>query len=455
METQEHVVSLADLIPPIQLAPAVDLLILNAGEMVTMAGGVRRGDRLKDVQAIKGGALAAYQGLIVDVGTTEEVLARVQTGPTTRVIDARGRAVIPGFVDPHTHLCYAGDRADEFAMRLSGASYQELAAKGGGILSTVRATRMASESALVDKGLSRLDQLALSGTTTVEIKSGYGLTTRDELKQLRAIAEMANRHPIEIVPTFMGAHEFPPEYLEDREAYVQLICDEMLPLVAASTHRASDGSERPLARFCDVFTEQAVFSVAQSSRILQMAQRLGFGCKVHADELSDLGGGAMAAQAGAISADHLLFASGASMEAMAKAGTVAVGLPGTAFCLMTVPYADGRRLVDTGCVVALASDYNPGSCPTYAMPFIITLACLHMKLEPGEALAAATINAAAAIGLHNSVGSLEVGKQADLVILDAPSHKHIPYRMGQGLIATVIKRGRLLVDEGRLRIHRS
>lgn len=454
METLEYEVSLKDLQPPVQLAPEVDLLIIHAGELVTMAGGVRRGDHLRDVQAIKGGALAAYQGLIVDVGTTEEVLARVQTGPTTRVIDVRGRAVIPGFIDPHTHLCYAGDRADEFAMRLSGASYQELAAHGGGILSTVRATRQATESALVEAGLKRLDQLALAGTTTVEIKSGYGLTTQDELKQLHAIAEMANRHPIEIVPTFMGAHEFPPEYRDDREAYVQLICDEMLPLVAASTHRSLDGTERPLARFCDVFTEKGVFTVAQSKRILHMAQRLGFRLKVHADELTDLGGSAMAAKVGAISADHLLFASNTSMEAMAKAGTVAVGLPGTAFCLMTVPYADGRRLVEAGCVVALASDFNPGSCPTYAMPFIITLACMHMKLEPGEALAAATINAAAAIGLQNSVGSLEVGKQADLIILDAPSHRHIPYRMGQGLIATVIKRGRLLVDEGRLKIHR-
>jgi len=454
METREHQTSLVDLLPPVQLAPEVDLLILNAGEMVTMAGGVRRGDRLKDVQAIKGGALAAYQGLIVDVGTTEEVLARVQTGPTTRLIDARGRAVIPGFVDPHTHLCFAGDRADEFAMRLSGASYQELAANGGGIQSTVRATRQASESMLVEAGLKRLDQLVLAGTTTVEIKSGYGLTTQDELKQLRAIAEMSNRHPIEIVSTFMGAHEIPPEYWDNRAAYVRLICDEMLPLVAASTYRSQDGVERPLARFCDVFTEEGVFTVAESTRILQVARRLGFGLKVHADELTDLGGGGMAAKLGAISADHLLFSSIDSMTAMAKAGTVAVGLPGTAFSLMTVPYADGRSLVRTGCIVALASDFNPGSCPTYAMPFIITLACMHMKLEPGEALAAATINAAAAIGLQHSVGSLEVGKQADLIILDAPSHRHIPYRMGQGLIDTVVKRGRLLIDEGRLRIHR-
>jgi imidazolonepropionase len=437
---------LGNLRPPEALVPEVDLLLLGAGELVTMDGGPRTGERLKDVRAIKNGAVAAYQGRIVDVGPTEEVLARVQTGPTTRIIDARGRAVIPGFVDPHTHLCFAGDRADEFAMRLQGATYQEIAARGGGIMATVSATRQATEPHLVELGLKRLDALALTGTTTVEIKSGYGLTTADELKMLRAIREMAGRHPLDLVPTFMGAHELAPEYRADKEGYVRLVCEEMLPLLIAE----QQGADRPLAVFCDVFTEKGVFTVAESRRMLQRAKQLGLRPKVHADELSDLGGAALAAEVGAISADHLLYASEAGLAAMAHSKTVAVCLPGTAFCLMTVPYANARHMVDAGCIVALASDFNPGSCPAYSMPFIITLACMHMKLDPSEALAAATINAAAAIGVEHRVGSLEIGKQADLVILDAPSHRHIPYRMGQGSVASVIKKGRLLVENGKL-----
>jgi imidazolonepropionase len=443
VEARPQAETLADARPPEMLVPEIDLLIINAGELVTMAGGPRQGAAMKEVRAIPGGALAVQQGIIVDVGPTDEVLMRAQTGPNTRIIDARGRAVIPGFVDPHTHLCFAGDRADEFAMRLGGATYQEIAAAGGGIMATVRATREAGEAALVELGLKRLDALALAGTTTVEIKSGYGLTTADELKMLRAIRQMAVRHPLDVVPTFMGAHELAPEYRSDREGYVRLIMEEMLPQVVAQ----GQGS---LAVFCDVFTEKGVFTVAESRRILLRAKELGLRPKVHADELSDLGGAALAAEVGAISADHLLYASEDGLRAMARAGTVAVCLPGTAFCLMNVPYANARRMIDLGLTVALASDYNPGSCPAYSMPFMMTLACMHMKLDPSEALAAATINAATAIGLEGRVGSLEVGKLADVVILDAPSHRHIPYRLGQGVVACVIKRGRLLVEEGRL-----
>lgn len=446
MEVRPQAQWIADLRPPEQMVPEVDLLIINAGELVTMAGGVRKGARMREPQVIRNGALAAYQGMIYDVGTTEEVLTRVQTGPTTRIIDARSRAVIPGFVDPHTHLCFAGDRADEFAKRLQGATYTEIAAAGGGIMSTVQATRQATEPSLADLGMKRLDALALAGTTTVEIKSGYGLTTADELKMLRAVRAMARRHPLDIVPTFMGAHETPMEYREDRDAYIQLICEEMLPLVVAESRQEGE----PLAIYCDVFTEKGVFTVEESRKILMRAKMLGMRPKVHADELSDLGGATLAAEVGAVSADHLLFASEESLAAMARAGTVAVCLPGTAFCLMNVPYANARKMIDMGCTVALASDFNPGSCPAYSMPFIITLACMHMKMDPTEALAAATINAAAAIGMETRVGSLEVGKQADAVILDAPSHRHIPYRMGQGLVSTVVKRGRMLVEDGRL-----
>lgn len=441
METRPELLALSELRPPEQTHPEVDLLLIGAGEMVTMAGGPRRGPRLREVGVIRNGALAAKGGRIVDIGPAEEVLARVKTGPSTQIVDARGRAVIPGFVDPHTHLCFAGDRSEEFLRRLAGATYQELAAAGGGILATVKATREASEASLVEAGLRWLDRLALCGTTTVEVKSGYGLTTADELKQLRAIREMGRRHPLDVVPTFMGAHEVPLEYRSRREDYIELITDEMLPAVAA---------EPGLAAFVDVFTEEGVFSVDESRRILRRAQEMGFRVKVHADELSDLGGAALAAELRAASADHLLHASAEGLAAMAKAGTVAVLLPGTAFCLMNQPYADARRMIDLGLVVALGSDFNPGSCPAYSMPFIITLACMQMKLDPSEALAAATINAAAAIGMHGRVGSLTVGKQADAVILDLATHRQIPYRMGQGVVASVIKKGRLLVEEGRL-----
>ncbi|HLO04652.1 MAG TPA: imidazolonepropionase [Symbiobacteriaceae bacterium] len=414
----------------------VDAVLVGASELVTMAGGVRQGQALGEPGVIARGALAVRDGKIVAVGSEAEI--RQLAGPQTQVIDAGGRAVIPGFVDPHTHLCWGGDRADEFAQRLAGATYQEIAARGGGILSTVRATRSASEADLIQSGRRRLNALAASGTTTVEVKSGYTLNLEGELKQLRAIQAMAAGHPLDVVSTFMGAHEFPPEYRENREGFVDLLCQEMIPAVAASG----------LARFCDVFTETGVFTPDQTRRILAAGKAHGLLPKVHADELSDLGGGAVAAELGAISADHLLYANDDSLAAMAKAGTVAVCLPGTAFCLMNVPYAPARRMVELGCTVALASDYNPGSCPVYKIPFLIALACMNLKLTIEEALAAATINAAAAIGLQDQVGSLEVGKQADFLLLDLPSYRHLPYQIGQGGIHAVYKRGALIARDG-------
>jgi imidazolonepropionase len=416
----------------------VDLVVVGASELVTMAGGIRRGAALGDPAVIPGGALAVKDGIIVAVGP--EAVIREWIGPQTQVVNAAGRSVIPGFVDPHTHLCWGGDRADEYARRLAGETYQEIAAAGGGILSTVRATRAATEAELVASGLKRLDALLLTGTTTVEVKSGYTLSVEGELKQLRAIRAMAARHPLDLVPTFMGAHEFPPEYRQDRAAYLDLICREMISAVAAEA----------LARFCDVFTETGVFSPEESRQILEAGKAYGLIPKVHADELSDLGGARMAAEVGAISADHLLYANEESLAAMAAAGTVAVCLPGTAFCLMNVPYANARRMVELGCTVALASDFNPGSCPIYNIPFVITLACMNLKLTAEEALAASTINAAAAIGLADRVGSLEVGKQADFLILDLPSYRHLPYQIGQGGIHAVYKRGALLAEAGRL-----
>jgi imidazolonepropionase len=420
----------------------VDLLVVGAGQLVTMAGASerpKRGADLREIGAVADGALAARDGVIVDVGPAHEVLARVTTSPKTRVLDARGAAVIPGFVDSHTHLVFGGSREDEFALRVAGATYQEIMAAGGGIMNSVKATRAASQGEMVEQALRELDGMLLTGTTTVEAKSGYGLDLATELKQLRAIQELQARHPMDVVPTFLGAHEVAPEYRGRADEYVDLLIREMLPAVQA----------QGLARYCDVFCEKGVFTPEQTRRIFAAARDLGFALKLHADELSDLSGAQIAVEYGATSADHLLCISDESIWALAGSSTMATLLPGTAFYLK-MPYARARAMVEAGCAVALASDFNPGSCPTYNMGLVITLACLGMALTPEEALAAATINGAHALGIADRVGSLEVGKQADLVILNASSHRHIPYRGGTGVVRTVVKRGVVVVEDGRL-----
>jgi len=348
-------------------------------------------------------------------------------------IDATGKVVLPGLIDSHTHLIFAGSREDEFEQRLQGKTYQEIAAQGGGISATVRRVRQASKEELKAQARPRLRRMSTFGVTTAEVKSGYGLALPDELKCLEAIAELNSEGPVELVPTFLGAHAVPPEYQSDRAGYIRLLCDTMLPEVARNR----------LAEFCDVFCEQGVFSVSESEAILKRARDLGFKLKLHADELSPLGGAELAARLGAISADHLLCASDQGIDALAKAGTVAALLPGTAFFL-GLPYAPARKLIERGVTVALASDCNPGTCPTENLPLIGAMACTQMKMLPREVVASLTINAAAAVGRADRLGSLEVGKQADLVIFDVPDYRHLFYHFGVNHVWRVVKRGRVV-----------
>ncbi|MDQ7858771.1 MAG: imidazolonepropionase [Armatimonadota bacterium] len=414
-----------------------DLIVLHAAELLTLAGdpaGPRVGPALAEVGLVTDGAVAAADGQIVAAGPTPEVLDLVRPARRARRIDATGRAVLPGFVDPHTHLIFAGDRTDEFERRLRGASYQEIAAAGGGILSTVAATRAADEETLVRLGWGRLDRMLACGTTTAEAKSGYGLTVDDELKQLRAVHRLSARHDVDLVATLLAAHAVPPEFAAAPDAYVALITDDLLPLVA----------DEDLAEFCDAFCDVGAFTVEQSRAVLEAGDDLGLRPKLHADEFADVGGARLAAELEAISADHLLRASDDGLRAMAAAGVIGVLLPGTAFFL-GLPYADARRIIEQGVPVALATDFNPGTSPTWSMPAVIALACAGMKLTPAEAIAAATINAAWAIGLADEVGSLEPGKAADLVILDAPDHRALAMHFGAPLVRTVVKRGRVVV----------
>jgi imidazolonepropionase len=414
----------------------VDVLVVHADQLITLEGpneAPRTGDALAQIGLVPGGALAAADGVIVSVGTSEQVQDETALAPGGVRIDARGRVVLPGFVDAHTHLIHAGSRIDEFEQRLAGATYQEIAGRGGGIVSTMRATRAASEEDLIALGRARLDRMLRLGTTTVEAKSGYGLSTADEVKCLRAAHRLGAAHEVDVVPTFLGAHVVPPEFAGEPDRYVARVVEEMLPAVA----------EEDLAEFCDVFCEAGAFTVDQSRAVLEAGAELGLSPKIHADELSDLGGALLAAEVGAMSADHLEYAADDGLRAMAEAGTIAVLLPTTALFL-GLPYARARRMVELGVPVALATDFNPGTSPTYAMPMAIALACLAMRLQPAEAIAAATINAAHAIGMAEEVGSLEAGKAADLVVLDVPDFRELAVAFGTNPVAAVVKRGRLV-----------
>lgn len=417
----------------------VDLIIVHAAELITVANKGSEpvtGEALRDLGIVRDGAVAVRNGRIAAVGGTDEVARAVRRGPETVEIDASGRTVMPGFVDPHTHLVYAGSRENELAMKLSGVPYLEILERGGGILSTVRATRAADERSLLEQSGKRLRTMLAHGTTTAEAKSGYGLTPGDEIKQLLVARELGRRHPVNIVSTLMAAHAIPPEYQHDREGYVQLIIDEIIPKVAAEG----------LAEFCDVFFEKGVFDLSESRRILEAARKVGLGLKIHADEIHDLGGAALAAELRAISADHLLKAGEAGLRALGNSGTVAVLLPGTAFSLMVGEYARARQMIEWGVPVALATDCNPGSSPTESMPMILNLAAFGMRMTPSEALIGATLNAAHAVGMADRVGSLEQGKQADILIADIPNHLHLFYHYGTNPVHTVIHRGRVVCE---------
>lgn len=409
------------------------LAVRNATQLVR-APGCGHVSRMHELEVIENCGLVAYDSRIDWVGPT----AQLPSLPAdAELIDARGKVVIPGLIDSHTHLIFGGSREDEFEQRLRGLTYQEIAAQGGGINATVRRVRQASKDELKAMARRRLDRLLAFGVTTVEVKSGYGLNVADEIKCLEVIAELNAEGPLELVPTFLGAHAVPPEFRSDREGYLRLLADEMLPEVA----------RRGLAEFCDVFCEAGVFSLAESERVLRRAADLGMRLKLHADELTPLGGAELAARMGAVSADHLLCVTDAGIEALAEAGTVATLLPGTAFFL-GVDYAPARRLIEHGVRVALASDCNPGTCPTENLPLIGTMACTQMGMLPAEALMALTLNAAAAVGRADRLGSLEVGKQADLVILDVPDYRQLFYHFGVSHVWRVIKRGRVVYAAG-------
>ncbi|MFQ6059398.1 MAG: imidazolonepropionase [Anaerolineae bacterium] len=428
----------------------VDLLIHSAAQLLTIASeGPKRGAAMGELGLIEDGAAAIKDGRIALVGRTEEVRAQVAA---EQELDASGKVVMPGFVDPHTHLVFAGDRAVEFEQRVKGATYLEIMAAGGGIMSTVRATRAASVEQLVEESRARLDEMLAHGTTTAEVKTGYGLDVENELKMLEAIRRLDAEHPVDLVPTFLGAHAVPAEYKGRADEYVDLVVEEMLPRVASD--QGSVTSDKaifapsplslvpyPLSLFCDVFCDEGAFTLEQSRRVLEAAKALGFGLKIHADEFKPLGGTRLAVELRAISADHLVCTPKEEIELLAGSDTIAVALPGTPFGLGHHEYTPARRIIDAGGALALATDLNPGTCWCESMPFIIALACRYMMMTPAEAIVAATLNAACAVGRRHQVGSLEAGKQADLIVLDIPDYRHLAYRFGVNPVERVIKRG--------------
>ena len=399
----------------------VDIFIKNANELITLKGPnkPRTKKEMNNLSIIHKGSIAIKNGKIFDVGKNLKYTAET-------VIDATGKTVMPGFVDPHTHLVFSGSREFELDMKLRGFSYMDILKKGGGIFYTVTETRKASEASLIEQSKKRLDNMLKHGTTTCEAKSGYGLDTETEIKILKINEKLNKKHPVDIVSTFLGAHAVPEEYSADE--YVDIIIDEMISKV------------KGLASFCDVFCEKDVFTVEQSKKILDAGKKYGLIPKIHADEIVDTGGAALAAEVGAISADHLLHSNEQGIKQMIKQGVVGVLLPGTPFTLMMKEYADARKMINMGLPIALATDLNP-NCWIENMQFIIQLACYNMKMTPAEAITASTFNAACAIGLNAKIGSLEIGKQADIIVLDCPSHLFIPYHIGVNLVNTVIKNG--------------
>jgi len=416
----------------------IDWMVVGASEVVTATGRAAvAGDHLGAVCIEEGGAVAVQGQHIAAVGREEDLRKRYAP---QHVLDAKGGLVMPGFVDAHTHPVFLGTRENEFEDRLRGRSYLEIAEAGGGIASSLRGVRESTEAQLVEALLVRMDRFLELGTTKVEAKSGYGLTVADELKSLRAIAESNRLHPVDLVPTFLGAHDFPPEFKADRQGYLDLLSREMLPEVAKSG----------LAEYFDVFTESHVFGLDESRGLLQRAQELGFGLRLHADQLTQLGGAQLAAEFNAASADHLEHVSDAGMQAMGQAGVVPVLCPLVPIFLREPQEAPGRKMADAGLAVALASDFNPGSCYAMSLFEVLSFAALRYGFGAGEALTAATLNAAHSLGRADRVGTLEVGKQADLIITDLPNHRHLTYEMARSPVRTVMKAGRVVYRAGQV-----
>ena len=413
------------------------MLLHSATQLLTLAGGPQRGHDLGRLEIIPDGAVLFQDEKIIAVGPSKDLRAAYPNEPA---LDAGGKVVLPGFVDPHTHAIWAGDRSAEFEMRLQGKSYLEILAAGGGILSTVRATRVSALEKLLSETRPRLWSMFSFGATTVEVKTGYGLRMAAELRMLQALLALNKEGPLEIVPTFLGAHAIAPEYRDRPDEYTDLICKTMLPLLKEWW---SNNAPYYVMPFVDVFCETGAFTLAQSRAILSAASEMGFPLKIHADEFDNLGGASLAAELGAASADHLVKTSPDDIAALAKSDTVAVALPCTPFGLAEAHYTPAQAILEAGGLLALATDCNPGTAWCENMQFALALACRYMRLTPAQAIAAATINAAAAVQRAGSLGSLEPGKQADLLILSVPDYRHLGYRFGANLVQTVIKRGRV------------
>ncbi|MHB8778459.1 MAG: imidazolonepropionase [Anaerolineales bacterium] len=419
------------------------MLIHSASQLLTLAGGPQRGKALGTLGMIENGAIVVRDEKIVAVGRTDELRNAYPDEPT---LDAGRCVLMPGFVDPHTHLIWAGDRANEFEMKMSGTPYLDILAAGGGILSTVKATRIASIETLIAQTRPRLLRMFAHGTTTAEAKTGYGLQTSTELRLLKALLALDDESPLELAITFLGAHAIPPEFKDDPQGYTDKVTHTMLPMLEEwwGTH----APRLPLP-FVDVFCETGAFTLEQSRQILTRAASLGFPLKIHADEFDNLGGASLAAELGAASADHLVVTSDADIAALGKSDTVAVALPCTPFGLAEHHYTPARKLLEANAMLALATDCNPGTSWNESMQFAIALACRYMGLTPAQAIAAATINSAHAIRRSDMIGSLEVGKQADMLILSVSDYRQVGYRYGTNLVKQVIKRGRVYsVDVG-------
>jgi imidazolonepropionase len=417
----------------------IDLLIHSARQVITCANpnGPKRGESMRDVGLLENGAIAINDGKIVEVGRTQEIKSHYSAA---KELDASRKVVCPGFADPHTHVVYAGDRVNEFEMRIKGATYMEIMAAGGGIVSSARAVRAASVEQLVAETRPRLDAMIKLGTTTVEAKTGYGLDESSEMKLLAATESLASSHACTIIPTFLGAHAIPTEYKSNPEAYVRLVIEKMLPQ-AAEWYQKSRFKALEIPFFCDVFCEQNAFTLDQSRQILEAGLALGMGAKIHADEFNALGGVTLAVELGAVSVDHLDVTTPEERARLAGSDTVGVVLPAVNFNLGSAHFADARALLDAGGALALSTDINPGSAPCPSMPLVMAIATRYQRLLPAEAMNASTINAAFAIGMGDRVGSLEPGKQADILILNTGDYRHLCYQFGGNFVETVVKKG--------------
>lgn len=412
-----------------------DLILKNIGKLVTMQGSssFRVKEEMNKINIIENAYIAVKNGKILVIGVGDEF--GNLCGEDTKIHDAEGLLVTPGLIDSHTHLIHGGSRENEFSMKLNGVPYIEILNNGGGILSTVKATKEASEEELYKKAKKSLDRMLEFGVTTVEEKSGYGLELNTEIKQLEVARVLDQNHPVDLVHTFLGAHAVPLEYKENHKAYIDILVDVMMPKI----------KDMGLAEFCDVFCEEGVFTIEESEYILQKAKEMGYKLKIHADEIESLGGAELAAKLGCVSADHLMAASDKGIKMMAENNVVANILPATSFNL-NKDYADCRKMIDMGAIVSLSSDYNPGSCPSENLQLVMQLGCLHLKMTPNEVLTAVTINAAYAIDRADKIGSIEVGKNADFVVFDARNVEYLMYHFGINHTKKVYKNGKLVVD---------